>query len=184
MEGQSINWAIFNMPVITVLLVDSCRQQSLERQLQEITIKATIDPDGIEHMIACLNDQTIIAMKILDDISSIKRNNQLNARTRFERLINQQRRLKTVSIAIQELLDSLISHSHRTLRNISSIAQKHKMFAKCTDIGDGRYAYVLCVMYVSRKIMAVSSDLKVAGFNVTKTTFSKVGLRIETGIDF
>ncbi|XP_011631883.1 uncharacterized protein LOC105423722 [Pogonomyrmex barbatus] len=184
MEGRATNWAIFNMPVMTVLLVDSYQQQSLERQLQEITIKSTINPYDIERKIARLNDQTIIAMKILDDISFIKGNFQLNATTRFGRLIDQQQRLKTVGIAIQELLDSLISHSHRTLRNISLIAQKHNMFAKCTDIGDSRYAYILCAMYVSKQIMAISSDLEVAGFGVTKTTFSKVGLKIETGLDF
>ncbi|XP_011631954.1 uncharacterized protein LOC105423755 [Pogonomyrmex barbatus] len=95
MEGQaSINWDTFNMPEMIVLLVDSNKLQSLQEQLQEITIKSNVVPNYIQHLITYLNNETIIAVRTLFEIDSIQKNNQLNAITRYEKLMSQQRELK------------------------------------------------------------------------------------------
>jgi len=74
----------------------------------------------------------------------------------------------------------LLNVSHFQLDRIHSVAINHETYAKYTDIGNGRYAYIWCLPNASiRRILNLSAELKAYNFDVTKTTVACQGVKVE-----
>lgn len=89
--------------------------------------------------------------------------------------------LQTCILVNQNLLNAF-NASHDSLNNICVIARKHEMYAKYTDIGNGRYAYVWCPRHADepcKHMELISKELETHGFDVTETNLARNGVKIE-----
>jgi len=85
-----------------------------------------------------------------------------------------------IAINMTQRLLHLLNVSHFHLDKIHSIAVSHETYAKYTDIGNGRYAYIWCLPNASiKRISNLSAELKTNNFDVTKTTVACQGVKIE-----
>jgi len=84
------------------------------------------------------------------------------------------------SIDMNQRLLQLLNLSYYFLDEICLIAQRHGMYGKYTDIGDGRYAYIWCQPHMSeRRISFLSQDLTANKFGVIMTSLTNCGVKIE-----
>jgi len=90
-----------------------------------------------------------------------------------------------IAINMTQRLLRLLNVSNFQLDKIHSIAVNHETYAKYTDIGNGRYAYIWCLPYVSLlRISDLSNELRTYDFGVRRTTVACQGVKVECNEHF
>jgi len=65
------------------------------------------------------------------------------------------------------------------LDEICAIAQRHRLSGKYTDLGNGRYAYIWCPVYLTDEYTSLKNELNIRDIKFIETYLVCTGVKID-----